>query len=258
MNLAKPIKTIRVDYLKVKIYSDRPSLGAGAAHDFSMRMKSFSKNNFPVRMIFAAAPSQDEFLGHLTCLPGLPWDKVTAFHMDEYLDLPDNDPALFRKYLEQAIFSKVHAKQVHFLEPYTDPGRECIRYSKLLIEEDIHMVAMGIGENGHIAFNDPPMADFNDPDLVKIVKLEERCRLQQVHDKSFRSLEEVPEKAITLTIPSLMRGKSLFCMVPGNTKSEAVQQVLRGPIDPAWPASILRRHPDATLYLDKDSAGLIL
>ncbi len=253
------IKSFKIDKLDVEIYSTRKEMGRAAAADYKQKFLEISRSHDETRMVFAAAPSQNEFLESLVSEAELPWKKVTGFHMDEYIGLPQGDSRLFQEFLGIRLFSKVDFNRVHLLSPWMEnPGDECKRYSDLLESTMIDMVAMGIGENGHIAFNDPPVADFKDPDLVKIVELETACRQQQVNDGAFPTLSQVPTHAITLTIPALMGGRFLFCMVPGPTKSDAVTKTLNGPVDESCPASILRTHPGAKLYLDTDSASGVL
>ena len=207
-------------------------------------------------MIFAAAPSQNEFLETLRGAEKIDWKRVTAFHMDEYLGLSADAPQSFRRYLKERLFDRVHPGEVHLIAGEApSPEEECARYAHLLAEAPIDIVCLGIGENGHLAFNDPPVADFADPKMVKVVELDEACRRQQVHDGCFARFEEVPTHAITLTIPVLLSGGWLYCVVPGPTKREAVEKALTSPISPACPASILRTHARARLYLDRDSAG---
>ncbi|GAB1481547.1 glucosamine-6-phosphate deaminase [Treponema sp.] len=209
-------------------------------------------------MVFAAAPSQNEFLEALLAIPGIPWELVVAMHMDEYIGLPKDSTQRFSVFLDDRIFSKVKFKQVHRLNSSTaDPGAECKRYARILESNKVDIVCMGVGENGHIAFNDPPVADFNDPELVKVVLLERSCREQQVHDGCFVNLEAVPTHAMTLTIPALFGAAHLVCVVPGPLKAQAVRAMLRGEISTACPASILRKHPNARLFLDGASAALI-
>ncbi len=247
-------KEFKVDKLSVKIYEGRAQLGAAAALAAAAELRRLLEKQPEVRMIFAAAPSQNEFLEELVKSPGIAWERITAFHMDEYLGLPAGAAQSFGEYLRTHIFEKVPFKKVFYLQPDTpDIKKECDRYTGLLREAPVDMVCMGIGENGHVAFNDPPVADFEDPLPVKVVELDTACRQQQVHDGCFAKLEEVPAKAITLTVPALMRGGQLHIMVPGSTKTRAVTAALNGPIDTRCPASILRTHPNAVLYLDKES-----
>lgn len=250
------ITEIKYDKLTVRIFPDRKLLGKSAAENISNLLMELLEIQGEARMIFAAAPSQNEFLAELIQVRGINWKKVTAFHMDEYLGLDTNSDQLFSKYLTDKIFSKVHFKTVHMINPQNDTEKECKRYESLLKEKPIDIVCMGIGENGHIAFNDPP-ADFNDPHFVKIVELDQPCRQQQVNDGCFPSLDKVPEKAVTLTVPALMSGKHLSVVVPGKNKADAVKRSLLNEISTLCPGSIIREHNNVILYLDRDSASKI-
>lgn len=189
----------------------------------------------------------------------LDWSRITLFHMDEYLGMSAGHPASFRRYLQDRVLARVRPAMFHGLAgDARDPEAECRRYAALLAEAPIDGVCLGIGENGHLAFNDPPVADFEDARRVKIVELDEACRRQQVHDGAFSSLECAPRTALTLTIPALMTASAIFGVVPGPRKAQAVANALRGPISTACPASILRRHAKAQLFLDSDSASLFL
>ncbi|WP_331280162.1 6-phosphogluconolactonase [Alicyclobacillus macrosporangiidus] len=207
-----------------------------------------------IRMVFAAAPSQNELLAHLAQHP-IDWSRVTAFHMDEYIGLAPDDPRRFAHYLRTHLFDLVRPGAVHILDPAGDPEQECRRYTRLLQEAPIDVICLGIGENGHIAFNDPGVADFEDPAWVKVVPLDPRSRMQQVHDGCFPALDEVPTAAVTLTVPVFRAARHLVAVVPGPTKREAVRRTLQGPISPECPASILRTHPDVVLFLDLDAYG---
>jgi glucosamine-6-phosphate deaminase len=207
-------------------------------------------------MGFASPPSQNEFLYELREIPGIDWKRVTAFHLDEYVGLPNTAPQNFGQFLRVRLFEKVRPGTVHYLDGTAeDLGAECVRYGSLLENHPFDIACIGIGENGHIAFNDPPVADFNDPQLVKVVDLDLMSRQQQVHDGCFKDLESVPKKALTLTIPAIFSARFVYCMVPAPSKAEAVKKTLEGPIGIACPATILRRHENATLFLDKDSAA---
>lgn len=252
------IKKFKKDKLDVNIFQSRCDLGIAAAKDAAEAIRKYLAAQKTVAMVFAAAPSQNEFLDALACEPGIDWGRVIAFHMDEYIGLPNNAPQKFALYLKNRIFDKVKPGKVHYINGDNDPETECQRYTELLKEFPLDIAFTGIGENGHLAFNDPPVADFNDAKLVKVVELELACRQQQVHDGCFKNLEEVPSRALTLTIPALMSAKEIFCMVPGVTKSNAVKAVINGEISTECPASILRRHDQATLYLDSDSAVYLL
>ncbi|WP_240419427.1 glucosamine-6-phosphate deaminase [Paenibacillus periandrae] len=244
------------DQLKVKVFDTRAAMGQQAALDVAGKMKQLLGSQPRLRMIFAAAPSQNEVLAGLAVMDGLDWSRVTVFHMDEYIGLSGDAPQAFGKFLKDRLFDRVQPDEVHIINSAGDIAQEAERYSRLLAEAPIDIVCLGIGENGHIAFNDPPFADFQDPLLVKPVELDLECRQQQVNDGCFAGLDQVPTHALTLTIPALSSGKHLFCSVPGPLKREAVKQTLHGPISTACPASILRQHDDCTLYADKDSYGV--
>ena len=208
-----------------------------------------------IRMVFAAAPSQNEFLQALVAAEGMDWSRVTAFHMDEYIGLTSASPQRFSQFLQERLFERVRPGKVHLIDCSSTVDEECARYGKLLSEAPIDIICLGIGENGHIAFNDPPVADFNDEFIIKAVELDAACRQQQVNDGCFPDVPSVPTHALTLTISALMSGKHLFCIVPGPTKREAVSRTLHDPITTACPATILRTHPDCTMYVDHDSYG---
>lgn len=240
--------------LKVKIYNSREALGKEAAREAAATIKELLGQKKEVSIIFAAAPSQNEFLSALTADQEIPWERIHAFHMDEYINLDPEAPQGFGNFLKQRLFEKVNFKTVHYLNGNAeDIEAECQRYSRLLQEYPADLVCMGIGENGHIAFNDPHVAYFEDKHLVKVVSLDLKCRTQQVNDGCFGSLDEVPTNAITLTIPALVAANRIFCMVPGRTKAEAVYRTVFGDITETCPASILQKHENAILYIDKDS-----
>lgn len=223
-----------------------------AARDVAEELRRRLAEQNAVRMIFAAAPSQAEFLDSLVEQPGVSWNRVTAFHMDEYLGLPDDAPQRFGVWLRRAIFDKLPFAAVHLIETGIDPEMTAAEYARKLDEAPIDIVCLGIGVNGHLAFNDPP-ADLNDPLPVKIVHLDAACRKQQVDDQCFLKIEDVPERAITLTIPRLLAADRLYCCVPGASKREAVRRTLHDSIGPACPATALRLHPQCRLYLDTQS-----
>lgn len=247
-----------VDRLEVAIYSSRSDMGKAAAQAVGRSLKRLLQEQPVVNMVFAAAPSQNEFLGALAEIPGIEWERVVAFHLDEYIGLPQDAPQRFANYLNQHIFRKVPFKAIHYLNGNADNlEAECERYAGLLKQHLLDIACIGIGENGHIAFNDPPVADFSDPKLVKVVELDEACRRQQVHDGCFASLEDVPTHALTLTVPAIMGAKEIHCIVPAATKKEAVRAALFESVSTKCPASILRRHKNAFLYLDPDSSEAI-
>lgn len=255
-----PIATRRmqVEQLTVEVYADRAGLGAASASAAAQRIREILGRQERCRIVFAAAPSQNEFLAGLAEQENIDWSRVTAFHMDEYVGLANDHPQSFVRFLREHLWDLVQPGEIYPLNGLNpDPESECRRYTALLCAAPIDIVAAGIGENGHLAFNDPPDADFDDPRTVRIVGLAQRSREQQVHDGCFPDLASVPTHALTLTIPALMAASTVFCMVPGPTKAEAVRETLRGPVRQACPATILRRHPAAVLYADEASFALV-
>ena len=252
------MKTLKKDLLTVNIYDSRDEMGKAAGADIKTCILSLLEKKETINMIFAAAPSQNEVLASLAEDKEIPWSRVNAFHMDEYIGLSADAPQGFGNFLRSAIFGRAPFKSVNYINiAATDANAECERYSKLLEENPTDIVVMGIGENGHIAFNDPPVADFNDTKKVKPVELDEICRNQQVNDGCFAKIDDVPKMAITLTCPTLFSGDYLFCIVPAPTKAKAVKATVCGEIGEACPATILRRHSNAILYLDPDSSSLL-
>jgi len=253
--LITPIKCQTVENLKVKIFENRTLMGSAVAFEVAERMKELLDVKQTIRMVFAAAPSQNEFLEVLRQDKSLEWNRVEVFHMDEYIGLSKETPQSFSWFLCDKLFNMVRPKEVHLINGTNDPYAECERYEKLLTEAPIDIICLGIGENGHIAFNDPPVADFSDPKRIKQVELDEKCRQQQVNDGCFETINDVPSHAITLTIPTIISGSYLYCIVPGETKKEAVYNTMNGPISTECPASILRRHKNCQLYLERGSYG---
>lgn len=252
------MKTFKKDNLKVNIYSSRDEMGVMAAADVKSAILRALGEKESINMIFAAAPSQNEVLENLANDNEIPWERVNAFHMDEYIGLDKNAPQGFGNFLRDHIFGIAPFASVNYIRiDAPDAEKECERYEKLLKENPVDIVVLGIGENGHIAFNDPPFADFEDDKLVKTVKLDEVCRNQQVNDGCFAKIEDVPTHALTLTVPALMAGKELYCIVPAKTKANAVFATVNGEITETCPASVLRTHSNATLYLDPDSSSLL-
>jgi glucosamine-6-phosphate deaminase len=250
------MKSFVKDKLTVKIYDTRDEMGMGAGEDIAAALRTLLAEREEVNVIFAAAPSQNEALASLV-EKDIDWSRVNAFHMDEYIGLEKDAPQRFSRYLDEHVFSLVPFKAVYRIDPSGELEGECRRYSELLRAFPVDLVVMGIGENGHIAFNDPPVANFHDTALVKPVKLDEACRLQQVHDGCFDSISLVPTHALTLTCPALMSARYKFCVVPAATKAEAVRRTLSWDISEACPATVLRDTEGATLYLDADSSSLI-
>jgi glucosamine-6-phosphate deaminase len=241
--------------MRVCVAQSRVELGKTAARDIAATLRSALCERSFLRMILAAAPSQSEMLAALAREPGIDWHRVTAFHMDEYLDLPEGAPQRFGTWLTREFFDHVPLAKVHLIKPGTDPESACRAYASLLAEAPIDVVLLGVGTNGHLAFNDPP-ADLNDPLAVKVVQLDTMCRSQQVLDGCFAALDDVPRRAITLTVPTLLGGHELFCCVPGRHKSAAVKAMMESPISGTCPATALRTHRQCSLYLDSESNSL--
>nr|WP_169091530.1 glucosamine-6-phosphate deaminase [Paenibacillus sp. PL91]MBC9205043.1 glucosamine-6-phosphate deaminase [Paenibacillus sp. PL91] len=239
--------------MRVRVHADRAAMGTDASAQAGAAIREAIAAKGEARVVFAAAPSQNELYEGLIREEGIDWSRVTAFHMDEYIGLAADAPQRFGTYLSERLFSRVRPGRVELIDGSGGIERECERYAAQLAESPIDVVCLGIGENGHIAFNDPPVADFRDPLLVKAVELDLPCRQQQVNDGCFPNLDAVPTHAITLTIPALMSGARLYCSVPGATKRDAVKEMMNGPITTACPAAILREHPDVTLFTDLDA-----
>ena len=253
------LKELKCENLAVEIHDTRDAMGAAAAADCAAAMKKLLAEKAEINMIFAAAPSQNEFLDHLCAEEGLDWTRVNAYHMDEYVGLAADAPQGFGQFLKRGIFDRLPFKSVNYIDiTATDADAEAARYGALLTKNPADIVCMGIGENGHIAFNDPHVADFNDKFACKKVDLDEKCRQQQVNDGCFATIDDVPKYALSLTIPTLMAPKHVFCMVPGATKTWAVTRTVTGEVGEACPATALRSHADATLYCDADSGKDLL
>jgi glucosamine-6-phosphate deaminase len=253
------IKEMKAGNLEVKIFNTRKLMGKAAAHDAAERIRSLLKQKEEINIVFAAAPSQNEFLAGLAADKGIDWNRINAFHMDEYIGLDSGAPQGFGNFLRDRLFGKVPFKSVHYLNGNSgDIKSECDRYAGLLRAHPTDIVCMGIGENGHIAFNDPHTAKFNDHEFVKAVGLDGKCRQQQVNDGCFASIDEVPALALTLTIPALMSCGYIFCIVPAKTKAEAVYNTIMGKVTEKCPASVLKTHKNAVLYADADSGSRVL
>jgi glucosamine-6-phosphate deaminase len=249
------IQEFTKDHLTIRRFEDRSTMGIAAARAIAQCIRKELEHKDHLNMIFAAAPSQNEMLAVLVG-EAVDWSRINAFHMDEYTGLPATAPQLFRHYLNEHLFSLAPFRQIHYIDGNAhDLNAECSRYSELLRESPPDIVCMGIGENGHIAFNDPHVADFSDTNLVKVVELDEVCRQQQVNDGCFDVIGSVPSRAITLTIPALMKGRSIFCVVPGMKKADAVHNTVNKPVDARFPSTILRTHPRAVMFVDKGSWG---
>ncbi|KAA8482861.1 glucosamine-6-phosphate deaminase [Arcticibacter tournemirensis] len=243
---------------EVRVFEDRQLMGKNAASAVSAKITELLRTQDEVNIIFAAAPSQNEVLEALCLSKHTDWTRINAFHMDEYIGLKEEAPQAFGNFLKTRLFSKLPFKSVNYLNGTAENiEKECDRYSRLLNEFPADIVCMGIGENGHIAFNDPPVANFRDKLAVKVVELDAVCRQQQVNDGCFDALEKVPIRALTLTIPALMKAHFIYCVVPGTSKARAVYNTLHQNVNEKYPSSILRNHPGSILFLDELSASLL-
>ena len=248
----------KVDRLDVNIYASNKEMGQAAAKAIADDLCDLLSKKDEINVMFAAAPSQNTTLEALLEDKRVDCTRINAFHMDEYVGISVDKPQSFRNYLNTHIFDRKPFKSVNLINADgPDPEKVAADYAKLLKEKGLDLIVLGIGETGHIAFNDPPEARFDEPKLAKVIDLEEMSRMQQVHDGCFKTLDEVPKQAITVTIPAFVAASRLHCVVPGPTKSKAVKATLEGPISEACPASVLRRHANAHLYIDKDSAALL-
>ena len=255
------METIRYftkDALQCFVYEDRGKMGKAAARDIIAMIHVMLSQKPVINMMFGAAPSQNEVLAGLREADDVDWTRINCFHMDEYIGLSPDAPQGFGNFLRKHLFGHKPFAQVNYISPETtEPEKEAARYEALLKEHPIDICVLGVGENGHVAFNDPPVADFKDTRLVKPVKLDPVCRQQQVNEKCFERLDLVPSEALTLTVPALLRGRWLFCIVPFASKAEAVRCTLYGEISEHCPASVLRNEADACLYLTAESARLL-
>ncbi len=248
------INKFKKDNLNVKVFAEETLMGRAAANFTAERLRKAINDKGTACLILATGTSQYSFLDAFK-QEALEWDKITVFHLDEYSGLPETHPASFRRYLRHRILDDVRPGRVFLIDgSASDLQSEIAGYEKLLRENPVDIACIGIGENGHIAFNDPPVADFNDPVWVKEVELDHACRMQQLGEGWFPTLDDVPEKAVTLTIPAIMSSRVISCVVPGSRKARAVNDTLNGEISEACPASVLRRHFDATLFLDTGSS----
>jgi len=249
-------RVFQVDELGVEVYATHDKMAAAAAAAAAAVLQDAIARTGRARAIFASAASQVRFLEALVRDDRVDWERVSGFHMDEYLGIAPGHPASFRRFLQERLIDRVRLQTFDFIRGEADqPVTECERYASLLEVAPIDLCILGIGENGHVAFNDPPVADFDDSRSVKLVALDEACRRQQVGEGAFPSLEAVPRYAYTLTVPALCAARRMICVVPEERKAAAVRQALTGPIATACPASALRRQSHATLYLDSDSAA---
>lgn len=251
------LKQDKCDKLTYKVFDNRTAMGEAAAKDVAAAVKKLLSEKDEINMIFAAAPSQNDFINAFIADKTVDFTRINAYHMDEYIGLDGNAPQAFGRFLRDRLFSKVPFKSVNYINGNAeDIEAECVRYGELLKKNKCDIVCMGIGENGHIAFNDPAFAKFDDPKAVKTVELDQICRNQQVNDGCFDSIDKVPTHAVTLTIPTLVAPQYVFCVVPAPTKAKAVHTMLNGEIGEYCPCTILRKHDNAILYTERDSFSL--
>ena len=252
------VKQFRVGRMKIEVHPSRETAGQAAAWAAAAAITEIVAAREAIAVIFATGASQFSTLDALTAMQNLPWNRVTGFHMDEYVGLPAHHPGSFRGYLRERLTSKVRMRAFHEMDGNTsDPERTAREYSDVLRASDPQLCLLGIGENGHLAFNDPSVADFSDPVDAKVVQLDIQCRQQQLAEGWFPTIDDVPKSAISLTIPTLMRVPKLIASVPGPRKAAIVRRTIEEPVSTACPATILRTHPDVTVFLDTDSASLI-
>lgn len=257
MSHTSSLRTLDVDFAQLSIYSSQEELGRAAAQRAAQLIQQAVEERGRARIIGATGNSQIAFVEALVTEP-IDWTKVELFHMDEYIGISGDHPSSFRYWIRTRISDRVHPHVTHYLEgDAADIEAEVKRYSKLLLDAPVDLAFVGIGENGHIAFNDPPVADFNDPLTVKVVTLDEACRRQQAGEGHFPDIDSVPKQAMTITCTGLFRAKHWICCVPEKRKASAVRNAMEGPISEHCPASLIRNHPSAHVYLDRESASLL-
>ncbi len=249
-------RDLTVEAMTVHVHEDGHALAVAAAGEAAGVLRDALGTRGAANAMFASGNSQLDFLDVLTRLPDIDWSRITGFHMDEYCGIDGDHPASFRRYMRERIVDRIHPREFHEIRGDTgDPAAECERYAGLLREYPLDLCCLGVGENGHLAFNDPPVADFDDPLDVKVVELDDACRRQQVGEGHFASVHDVPRQAVTVTIPALLRARRVLAVVPEARKREPVERALNGPVATACPASILRTRANVTLHLDRASAG---
>ncbi|GGW39474.1 glucosamine-6-phosphate deaminase [Arenibacter certesii] len=246
---------LTIENIPISIYDNHEDMGLAAADFVEGRLNEAIAQKGNAHLILATGASQFTFLKALK-RKEVDWQKITVFHLDEYKGIADTHPASFRKYLKERILDAVNPKKVYFLNgDAQDIEQEIQHYTAALKNHPIDIACIGIGENGHIAFNDPPVADFNDPEWVKLVTLDEACKNQQIGEGWFPTMDDVPKQALTLTIPAILNSKFISCVVPDQRKAKAVHNTFYKPISTECPASILRKHPNTRMFLDNGSAS---
>jgi glucosamine-6-phosphate deaminase len=242
--------------IKLEIHPTRSAAGEATARATAEELHRLDRLGTDIAVIFATGASQIDMLEALTSIPGLPWKRIHGFHLDEYVGLDENHPASFRRYLREKLTRRVNMREFFEIDGNAeDIEAFCEGYIKKLNSTHPQLCLLGIGENGHLAFNDPSEADFDDPKAMKMVRLDKECRQQQAAEDWFQRWEEVPEHALTLTIPTLFRIPKLIVSVPGSRKAQVVRRTLEEPLSTNCPSTLLRTHPDVTIYLDVDSAS---
>lgn len=242
--------------MQLRIFENRNSLGQAAAAQAAAAILRAIAERGKARIIGASAASQFEFLEALTATPGIDWSRVELFHLDEYIGLPMTHPASFCKFLQDRLIAKTGLTKYHFLDGQKDPAEVIRRTSDAISAAPIDVAFIGIGENGHLAFNDPP-ADFETEDPFIVVNLDDACRRQQVGEGWFANLDAVPTRAISMSVRQVLKSREILAVVPGPKKAQAIAACFNGPVTPTAPSSILRTHPNTTIYLDRESAALL-
>jgi glucosamine-6-phosphate deaminase len=252
------LRTFQVDSLQVEVYRQEVDLVTNLVGQTRSNLRATIDRQGTATAILASGGSQIKFLDALTKCPDIDWHRITLFHLDEYLGIEGKHPASFQRYMRELVTDRVNPLQFNYLDGNTlEPMAECDRYYRLLSAKSIDLCFLGIGETGHIAFNDPEVADFSDRYPVKLVKLADKSRQQQVNGGFFDRIEAVPQYALTLTLPTICQAQKIYCLAMGTKKAQIIKTMLTGEITPTCPASILRKYPTATLYLDEESASLI-
>jgi len=255
--ISPAIETHLYGTAKVQVFSSRVELGMASAKDAAHLIAEAIRERGNARIMVATGNSQLDVVKELVRLPDIEWPKVDVFHMDEYVGVDGDHPAGFQRWIRERVEQKVSARSINYISGLGNIDEEIARYTDLLNAGPIDIAFVGIGENGHIAFNDPPVAEFDDPKMLKRVVLDETCRLQQVNEGHFATLDLVPKEAITVTCSGLFRAKAWISCVPEARKAKAVRAALEGKITTACPASLVKRHPNTTVYLDDQSAALL-
>lgn len=250
------MERFQFDEINLSVFPTRSEMGAFAAKEAAEYVLNLLKHKQIIRCIFASAPSQSDFLDCFFADKRIDFSRIEAFHMDEYIGIPSDNSRSFSSFLKN-YFDRVQMKNVHYIDGMADPLEECEKYGKQLMSEKVDIVFMGIGENGHIAFNDPAVADFNDSSIMKPVELDLMCRNQQVRDGCFAKLDDVPKNALTLTIPTLISANKHFCFIPTKAKAQALADTILGEISETCPATALRSKPGVMMYVDEPCFSIL-